>query len=216
MPLADFLELSSLAMTDPVSGAALVPGGEDVDVTLDNVGEFVEAVTSRWLHAGILPQAEAFRAGCAEVFPVHMLRSLSAQELHDQLCGEEALEWSLEHLKEAVVPGAGYTRNSQPFCDFLACLSEMTPAKKRSFLLFVLGCPHLPPGGLCGLSPPLEVSRKQGAGGAFALEDEIDRELPFARTCTHTLHLPPYSKREVLNEKLAYAIENSQGVIDRD
>ncbi|CAN0456906.1 unnamed protein product, partial [Ectocarpus sp. 8 AP-2014] len=80
MPLADFLELSSLAMTDPVSGAALVPGGEDVDVTLDNVGEFVEAVTSRWLHAGILPQAEAFRAGCAEVFPVHMLRSLSAQE----------------------------------------------------------------------------------------------------------------------------------------
>lgn len=44
---------------------------------------------------------------------VHMLRSLSAQELHDQLCGEEALEWSLEHLEEAVVPGAGYTRNSQ-------------------------------------------------------------------------------------------------------
>lgn len=42
-----------------------------------------------------------------------MLRSLSAQELHDQLCGEEALEWPLEHLKEAVVPGAGYTRNSQ-------------------------------------------------------------------------------------------------------
>lgn len=30
------------------------------------------------------------------------------------------------------------------------------------------------------------------------------------------LHLPPYSKREVLSEKLAYAIENSQGVIDRD
>lgn len=47
MPIADFLELSSLAMTDPVSGAALIPGGEDVDVTLDNVGEFVEVVTSR-------------------------------------------------------------------------------------------------------------------------------------------------------------------------
>ena len=42
-----------------------------------------------------------------------MLRSLSAQELHDQLCGEEALERPLEHLQEAVVPGAGYTRNSQ-------------------------------------------------------------------------------------------------------
>lgn len=48
MPLADFLELSSLAMTDPISGSALVPGGEDTDVTMDNVGEFVEAVTARY------------------------------------------------------------------------------------------------------------------------------------------------------------------------
>lgn len=47
MPLADFLELSSLAMTDPMSGAALVPGGEDTDVTMDNVGEFVELVKTR-------------------------------------------------------------------------------------------------------------------------------------------------------------------------
>ncbi|CAN0496258.1 unnamed protein product, partial [Laminaria digitata] len=46
--------------------------------------------------------------------------------------------------------------------------------------------------------------------------DEVDRELPFARTCTHTLHLPPYSKYEVLSEKLTYAIDNSRGVIDRD
>lgn len=49
MPLAEFLELSSLAMTDPMSGAALVPGGEDVDLTIDNVGEFVESVTTRWV-----------------------------------------------------------------------------------------------------------------------------------------------------------------------
>ena len=27
-------------------------------------------LSPRWLHAGILPQAQAFRAGCAEVFPV--------------------------------------------------------------------------------------------------------------------------------------------------
>lgn len=46
MPLSDFLELSSLAMTDPISGAALVAGGEDIDVSMDNVGDFVEAVTT--------------------------------------------------------------------------------------------------------------------------------------------------------------------------
>jgi len=42
------------------------------------------------------------------------------------------------------------------------------------------------------IEPPNQVSRKQGAGGAFALEEEIDRELPFARTCTHTV-----SEREI-------------------
>lgn len=38
-------------------------------------------------------------------------------------------------------------------------------------------------------APPrlLQVSRKQGAGGAFALEEEVDKDLPFARTCTHTV-----------------------------
>lgn len=48
MPLEEFLELSSLAMTDPMSGVALVPGGDEIDVTMDNVGDFVEAVTTRW------------------------------------------------------------------------------------------------------------------------------------------------------------------------
>lgn len=47
MPLAEFLELSSLAMTDPMSGAALAPGGDDTDVTMENVGDFVETVTTR-------------------------------------------------------------------------------------------------------------------------------------------------------------------------
>lgn len=56
---------------------------------------------------------------------------------------------------------------AQPFCDFLTSLHEMTPAKKRSFLLFVLGCPHLPPGGLCGLSPPLEVRHPKAMSGVY-------------------------------------------------
>ena len=48
LPLEEFLELSSLAMTDPMSGVALVPGGDEIDVTMDNVGDFVEAITTRW------------------------------------------------------------------------------------------------------------------------------------------------------------------------
>lgn len=38
-----------------------------------------------------------------------------------------------------------------------------------------------------------QVSRKQGAGGAFAMEDEVDKDLPFARTCTHTVRVLAHS-----------------------
>lgn len=54
-------------------------------------------------------------------------------------------------------PLLGIRSVRQPFCNFLRCLSEMSSDAKRNFLLFVLGCPHLPPGGLCALTPPLEV-----------------------------------------------------------
>ncbi|CAN0280559.1 unnamed protein product, partial [Discosporangium mesarthrocarpum] len=166
LPLEDYLELSSLAMADPLTGAPLVEGGGDMDVTPANVHQFVEAVTERWLSTGLMPLAEAFRAGCSEVFPVHMLRAFLPHELQKQLCGEEPLDWTEGQLEEAVVPGAGYTRNSQPFRMFLRCLSEMSAATKHQFLLFVLGCPHLPPGGLIALTPPLEVSGVGGEHGA--------------------------------------------------
>ena len=34
LPIEEFLDLSSLAMTDPMSGAPLVPGGDEIDVTM--------------------------------------------------------------------------------------------------------------------------------------------------------------------------------------
>lgn len=53
----------------------------------------------------------------------------------------------------------------------------MTPEAKRSFLLFVLGCPHLPPGGLNALTPPLEVRhqcRGDGPGIVSSSQRGID------------------------------------------
>jgi HECT-domain (ubiquitin-transferase) len=75
----------------------------------------------------------------------------------------------------------------QPYRALLQCLSDMSSETKKRFLNFVLGCPTLPPGGLNALLPPLEISRKQGSAGAFASEEQVKKDLPFARTCTHTV-----------------------------
>ncbi|KAG5191889.1 hypothetical protein JKP88DRAFT_294683 [Tribonema minus] len=221
MPLSDWLEAACLSMVDPLSGERLACAagpGEAPAVTPANVHHFVGELLLKWLGYGVVPQAQAFVAGCAEAFPARKLRAFSAAELRDQLCGQEPLDWPLEYLEAVVSPGAGYTRNSEPFRALLHCLSDMDLPTKRRFLLFVLGCPRLPPGGLGGLTPPLEVSRRQQGGFAssFASEEQVNRDLPFARTCTHTLHLPPYSNQATLLEKLIYAMDNSRDIIDRD
>jgi HECT-domain (ubiquitin-transferase) len=84
----------------------------------------------------------------------------------------------LEHIHQ---------QRQQPYRALLQCLSEMSSDTKKRFLNFVLGCPTLPPGGLHALLPPLEISRKQGSAGAFASEEQVKKDLPFARTCTHTV-----------------------------
>lgn len=81
-----------------------------------------------------------------------MLRALSPGELRDQLCGEEALEWPLEHLQEAVLPGAGYTRNSQVWAarreSVMSALSYCMWRVLRSGVgvFFALFFKFLPPG----------------------------------------------------------------------
>ncbi|CAM9610310.1 unnamed protein product [Phaeothamnion confervicola] len=217
LPLDEWLAAAGLAFVDPLSNAPLIPGGAELEVrTATDAGCFAALVTSRWLGGGIVEVAEAFCLGLGEVAPLHKLMALTAAELRDQLCGEDAAEWPEDYLLQVVAPGSGYTRNSEPFRALLRCLSTMDAQTKRHFLTFVTGCPHLPPGGLGALTPPLEVTRKQGAAGAFATAEQIKAELPFARTCTHTLHLPPYPSLDLTRAKLLYAMYNSRDVIDRD
>jgi HECT-domain (ubiquitin-transferase) len=91
-------------------------------------------------------------------------------------------------LALACLAHTAYTNHNtqQPYRALLQCLSDMSSDTKKRFLNFVLGCPTLPPGGLNALLPPLEISRKQGSAGAFASEEQVKKDLPFARTCTHT------------------------------
>ncbi|CAI5726679.1 unnamed protein product [Peronospora destructor] len=60
------------------------------------------------------------------------------------------------------------------------------------------------------LKPQFEVVRR------IVENSDVDHALPFARTCTNTLHLPAYSSKAVLAKQMTFAIANSRGVIDRD
>jgi E3 ubiquitin-protein ligase TRIP12 len=99
----------------------------------------------------------------------------------------------------------------------------------------VTGTPRLPPGGLAALQPRLTVVRKSAAaaaggeggsapqGSAPSLgagtpgvggRHPADGDLPSVMTCANYLKLPPYSSKEVLRERLLYAIREGQGSFD--
>ncbi|GLD92749.1 hypothetical protein PINS_up001328 [Pythium insidiosum] len=210
LQLEDWLAAASLTFIDPLSQEALRPGGDDEDVTTTNLVEYVDTVERLWLGDGIRAQVNAFRDGIGDVLPVQKLKLLNVSELLALLCGHADIDWNAESLLKTMKLAHGYTKDSPPVRFFVEALEAMPVRERRDFLLYATGCPNLPAGGFAALRPPFEVVRR------IVDSDNVDQSLPFARTCTNTLHLPAYSSLDVLKERLHYAIVNSQGVIDRD
>ncbi|KAL3667406.1 hypothetical protein V7S43_007631 [Phytophthora oleae] len=210
MDVQDWLDAVGFTFIDPFSQEPLVAGGEVVAVTTTNLAVYVGAVLELWLDSGIHAQVLAFREGISEVLPLGKLRLLFVPELLALLCGEDDIKWSVESLVKDTKLAHGYTKDSQPVHFFFEVLEEMSSTERRAFLLYATGCPNLPPGGFQALKPPFEVVRR------VVDNLDVDRALPFARTCTNTLHLPAYSTKNVLAKQMAFAIANSRGVIDRD
>lgn len=84
------------------------------------------------------------------------------------LCGENYERWTMELLKEVVVPEHGYTQQSPPYIFLLETMCEMTPEEQKQFVKFLTGSPRLPCGGISALNPHLKVVRKEDSfsGGA--------------------------------------------------
>jgi E3 ubiquitin-protein ligase TRIP12 len=74
---------------------SLKPGGREIQVTSDNVDEYIHDVLDAIIGKGAQPQAKAFREGFSKVFPVSDLQSFSADELV-MLFGNADEDWSIE------------------------------------------------------------------------------------------------------------------------
>ena len=77
------------------SDIELVPNGSEIQITMDNVDEFVDKVLDMTLATGVQRQIEAFRAGFSQVFSYGALRAFTPQELV-MLFGRVEEDWSLE------------------------------------------------------------------------------------------------------------------------
>lgn len=212
------------------SSIELQPQGADVDVTLENLREYVRLNALFLLETTISKQIAAFQRGFEQIcgssaHQKHFLRVFDVQELERMLSDTSsgASMWDRDgvELREHTVCDHGFTSESKAIADLIAILCELSIEEQRLFVRFVTGANRLPVGGLAKLEPKLTVVRKLSEMNQSHNDGDesttssgflgVDAVLPSASTCTNYLKLPEYSSREVMKQRLLYCIREGQG-----
>jgi E3 ubiquitin-protein ligase TRIP12 len=213
----------SLDFTLPGYDVELKSGGKEIDLTMDNVEEYIKLVLDWTLVKGVKPMVQKFREGFSavrsceptsylisdsiftQVFPVRDLHSFRAEELV-LLFGNEEEDWSETTIKDSIKADHGYSPTSAAIFNLVAILTTFDTDMRRKFLSFSTGAARLPLGGFGALNPPLTVVRK-------APEDSLSADdiLPSASTCANFFKLPDYSTRDIMRQRLELAVREGAG-----
>ena len=73
------------------------PNGKIIDLTIENVEEYVDLVADFTIGRGIHRQINAFKSGFSSVFPYEALCAFTADELV-MLFGKSEEDWSYESI----------------------------------------------------------------------------------------------------------------------
>jgi E3 ubiquitin-protein ligase TRIP12 len=79
------------------SNVELIPNGANINVTVDNVGDFVNKVIEFTLGQGVCRQVDAFREGFSQVFPYSATQAFTPDELV-MLFGRVEEDWTIESM----------------------------------------------------------------------------------------------------------------------
>lgn len=191
---------------------ALLPGGEDMEVTEENKQQFVELVCAWRLFGSIEAQTAAMCRGFRAAVPRAILAQLAALVTPDDLATILAGEALIDPVDwEANTQCAGgLKRKDRLFRWFWRAVRSFTPAEREQLLQFVTGSRRPPAGGFAQL---------QGFNGGvhkftLCLGDLPTNSLPRAHACICTIDLPPYASYAVLRRSVHTAL--SMGCVGFD
>lgn len=216
-------EIDSLGLTFETEGAnsisvELLPNGSNIPVT-KKVIQYIHLVSHQKMNVSGSRQTHAFLSGFRDMIPSHHVRLFSAYELQKIISGDDAVKGiDVQSFMNVVRYSGGYHPTQSIMLWFWQVVAEMTPQQQRLFLKFMTSCSRQPLLGFGSMNPPpciqqirlLEDARgRDVAEGAAAGNGHV--RLPSSSTCMNLLKLPKYTSKEMLREKLLYAIESSAG-----
>ncbi|XP_063677273.1 E3 ubiquitin-protein ligase HERC2-like isoform X2 [Bolinopsis microptera] len=164
-------------------------------INLTNRDQYVQSALDYRLHEFDF-QVQAVVEGLAKVIPVPLLSLFTGEELRTMVCGHPDIP--LDMLKSvAVYKGVEY--NSPLVQWFWEILEIFSPSERSLFLRFVWGRTRL----------PRNIADFRGRDFVLQVLDKYqppDHYMPESYTCFFLLKMPRYSSKEILTEKLRYAI----------
>ncbi|ETO13136.1 hypothetical protein RFI_24240, partial [Reticulomyxa filosa] len=178
----------------------LISNGESIDVTNENVLNYVDKLVNWYLNESIAKQFEPFAKGFHMVVGKNAFRLFMGEELEKLVVGNTVLDF--DALEVSTKYEGGYHSDHPSIRLFWRVAKSFDEENKKKLLFFVTGSHRAP---LRGLGKLGLVIHRVGS-------DPYDGEmLPTAHTCFNTLMLPAYPKLEIMEEKLTLAIKYSQG-----
>jgi len=166
-------------------------------VTNENRQEFVDLYVKYIFDESVEVQFNAFAKGLNKVCAGHALDLFSPGELEFLLSGSPILDF--DELERGTQYQDGFSSDSPTVKIFWQVLHSLSSEDKKRFLRFSTGSDRAPIDGLSQLG--LILSKNT---------DENSR-LPSAHTCFNHVLLPAYTCRDVLRERLLFALDHNEG-----
>lgn len=195
----------------------LIPGGSNIPVTKENVIQYIHLVSHQRMNVAGSRQTQAFLHGFRDMIPAPWVRLFSAYEFQKLISGDDAVQGIDVQGMMSVTRYTGGLHPSQPIWRWLwEVVNEMNPDQQRKFLKFMTSCSRQPLLGFNSLTPAPCVQqtrlREDNRGNDIAEGSAIGNiRLPTSSTCMNLLKLPKYTSKEMLRDKLLYAIEAAAG-----
>uniref|UniRef100_A0A673CR73 HECT-type E3 ubiquitin transferase n=1 Tax=Sphaeramia orbicularis TaxID=375764 RepID=A0A673CR73_9TELE len=193
---AEEFEAMTLPFTVPnASGQDIQLSSKYSHITLENRAEYVRLAINYRLHE-FDEQVAAVREGMARVVPVPLLSLFTGYELETMVCGSPDIPL---HLLKSVATYKGVEPTAPLIQWFWEVMESFSNTERSLFLRFVWGRTRL----------PRTIADFRGRDFVVQVLDKYnppDHFLPESYTCFFLLKLPRYSCKQVLEEKLKYAI----------
>lgn len=184
----------------------LKPGGEEIDVTKENVSEYIKLYIKHVMYDRISVQLDHFLNGFHEIIPQPLLSVLDHEEFEALMCGVSKVDvddWRKNVTYRGEFKDTG--EDHQVIQWFWEVVSEFESQDRSKLLQYITGSSRVPMSGFKGF--------EEGDSLLISIESISPEEsvFPRAHTCFNRLELPLYTDKEELRKRVSEAMQLQNG-----